>query len=208
MRHVGGFRRGDQDLAVWADADALRLDADRHLCQHLARIEIDHRDQIVVLIGDVDRVARGVDVELLRVRAGGKVANDLVGGDIEDLHRVVVARADEKRLAVLGQHDAARALADADRLLHLQRVAVDDGDRVALLIRDIDGVGESIAGDAAQAAHHGERHGDASRPGHVSLPWLASHRQALFEFALRLRRIDAERVDLCLLMQKAFLRRH
>ena len=31
-------------LAVRADADALRLDADRHLGQHLARLEIDHRD--------------------------------------------------------------------------------------------------------------------------------------------------------------------
>ena len=37
-----------------------------------------------------------MDVELLRVRAGGQVANDLVGGDIEDLHRIVVARADEE----------------------------------------------------------------------------------------------------------------
>ena len=54
----------------------------------------------------------------------------------------------EKRLAVLGQHDAARALTDADRLLDLERVAVDDGDRVAFLVRDVDGIGERVAGNA------------------------------------------------------------
>ena len=114
MRHVRGLRRGDQDLAVGTYAHALGLDPDRHLGHHLPVLEVDRRHQRVVLVGDVDRAARGMDVDLLGIRARRQIADDLAAGEIEDLHGVVVARADQHLLAVLGQYDAARALTDGN----------------------------------------------------------------------------------------------
>ena len=38
------------------DADAFRLDADLHLGQHLLVGDVDHGEQVVVLVGDIERV--------------------------------------------------------------------------------------------------------------------------------------------------------
>jgi hypothetical protein len=66
-----------------------------------ALVEIDRRGEAVVLIGDVNRSARGVDVEQLGIWTGRQGADYLVAGEVEDLHRVVVARADEHDLPSL-----------------------------------------------------------------------------------------------------------
>ena len=151
MRHVGRLGRGNQDFAVGTDADPLRLDSDRHLRHHFPRRKVDCRHQGIVLVGDVDRAAGGMNVELLGIGSGGERADDLVGGDVKDLHRVLIARADQQRFAVARQHDAARALANGDGLLDLQTGAVDHADRVTLFIRDIDRVSNRGSGDAGQA---------------------------------------------------------
>ena len=94
-----------------------------------------------------------MNVELLRIGSRRQVADDLVGGEVQDLDGVIVARADEELFAVTGQHDAAGALPDGNGLLDLERGAVDDGDRVALLVGDVDGVGGRLA-RKGRATHH------------------------------------------------------
>ena len=47
--------------------DAFRLDPDRNLRHHLPVLEIDRGQQAVVLVGDIDRTARGMNVQLLGI---------------------------------------------------------------------------------------------------------------------------------------------
>src|SRR5262245_25545507 len=114
-----------------------------------------------------------MNVEQLGIRTGRQCAHDLIAGEVEDLHRVIVARADEQRLAVLGQHDATRTLADRHGLLDLERRAVDHADRVALLVRDIDRVGERITREAAQA-RDGNSDGETLGPWHSWPPYAGA----------------------------------
>ena len=136
--HVGGLGGVDHPLAVVADPHALRLDADRDLGQHLAAGDVDHRDHVVVLVGDVDQRAVRREVHQLGVGPRRQRADDLVRGGVHDLDRVVVGGADVELLAVGAQDDAARPVADRDGRRHLELVAVDDRDRVALLVGDED----------------------------------------------------------------------
>ena len=55
--HVGRFGGVDQHLAVGADAHALGLDADGDVGDDLAVVDVDDGDEVVVLVGDVERVA-------------------------------------------------------------------------------------------------------------------------------------------------------
>jgi hypothetical protein len=61
----------------------------------------------------------------------------LVGAGINHLDGVVVADRDEDVFLVFGVRNAARPLADLDRLYYLPFVRIDDRDGVALLVRDI-----------------------------------------------------------------------
>src|ERR1043166_4855408 len=70
MRHVRRFRRVDQDLAVRAHAHAFRLDADLHVAEAPAPLDVDDRHRIVVLVGDVECLAGRVLDEQLRVGTG------------------------------------------------------------------------------------------------------------------------------------------
>ena len=133
---VGGLRGVDHDLAVRADAHAFRLDH-RDLGVHRTADHIDHRDQVVVLVGGVD-LAVGRDHDHLGIRSRRQLADDLQGLGVQDLDRVV-SLAQTYRNCRQGQgHDAARAFADLDLLGKLELVTVDDADRITLLVRDVD----------------------------------------------------------------------
>ena len=82
---------------------------------HVLALDVDDGDQIVVLVGDVERLAVGREHEQLGVGAGGQRADDLVRRRVDHLDRVVVAGAEIEQLAVVRDGDAARPLADLDR---------------------------------------------------------------------------------------------
>ena len=90
--------------------------------------------------------------EQLRIRPRRQGLHEFQGLGVVDLHVVVVAGADHQPFGVLRQDDAARALADLDGLDHLELVAVDDADRVVLLVRDVDRVGARPPAASSQAA--------------------------------------------------------
>ena len=106
-----------------------------------ARFHIDDRDGVIVLVGDVEKLAAWTEGEELRIGTGWQIAGDFLGLRVDDLDRVVVASRNDYRFAILGYGDAARALANLDGLDHLQLVRVDDADCVALLVRNISFVG-------------------------------------------------------------------
>ena len=65
---------------------------------------------------------------------------DLAGGGVEHLDRVVVAGADIEQRAVGVQRDAARALSNLDGLRDLQRLGVDHAQRIVFLVGDEHGL--------------------------------------------------------------------
>ena len=73
------------------DGHAFRLDADRHLGQYLAGLDVHDGDERIVLVGDVDDLALGIDGHKLRIRAGLELALDLQGLRIDHVHDVAVA---------------------------------------------------------------------------------------------------------------------
>ena len=79
MRHIGGFGGVDQHLAVGADAHAFRLYPDRDLGEHRTLLDVDHGHQVVVLVGDEERVPAGMKDEKLRVGSARQSTDDLKG---------------------------------------------------------------------------------------------------------------------------------
>ena len=65
------------DLRIRADRHALGLDADRDLAGRHALVDIDDGHHRVVLVGDVEQLAGGIERELLGIRAGGQFAGVL-----------------------------------------------------------------------------------------------------------------------------------
>src|SRR4029078_182568 len=108
-----------------------------------------------------------MNVELLWIGARGQVSHDLPRRYVEDLHRVVVARTDEEIFAVFGEYDPTRALTDGNSLLDLERCAVEHRDRVALLIRDVDGVGRRRSRGEHRASQHDCRREALHEPSHI-----------------------------------------
>ena len=100
MRHVGGFGRVDQDLAVRADRHALGFDADLNVAEARALLEIDDRHRVVVLVGDIENLAGGILGEQFGIGAGGQGVHHLSGCGVDHLDRVVVADRDQHELAV------------------------------------------------------------------------------------------------------------
>ena len=102
-----------------------------------ALFEIDDRDRVVVLVGDVEDLAGGVLHEQFGIGTGGQGVHHLLGRGIDHLNGVVVADRDQHELAVPGELDAARPLADLDGFGDGPRVGIDHRDRVALFVRHI-----------------------------------------------------------------------
>src|SRR5689334_11062770 len=108
VRHVGGLGGIDQNLAVRTDGHAFGLDTDLYVTDARALFEVDDRDRIVVLIGNVKDLAGGILYEQFRVGAGGQAVDHLLARGINHLNGVVVADRDHHELAVPGELDAAR----------------------------------------------------------------------------------------------------
>ena len=115
MRHAGRFGRRNDEVAAGIDRHALRLDADRNFLDGLAGREIHDRDETVVFVGDIENFAVGRNVEEFRIGAGIELARHLerIGVDHGDL--AIVAEADDDRLVIRRDDDAARTLAHIDR---------------------------------------------------------------------------------------------
>jgi hypothetical protein len=137
VRHVGGFRGIDQDLAVRTDGHAFRLDADLDVTDADTLFEIDDRHCVVVLIGDIEGFAGGVLGEQFRIGTGGQGVHHLLGRSVDDLDGIVVADRNHHELTIPGEFNAARPLADLDGLGDGPDVGIDHRHGVALLIRYI-----------------------------------------------------------------------
>src|SRR5215813_11192171 len=57
MRHIGCLRCSDEDLTFRTETHAFWLDADLYLPERDAPVQIDYRDRVVVLVGDVKDLA-------------------------------------------------------------------------------------------------------------------------------------------------------
>ena len=84
----------------------------------------------------------------------GSVSTTLLVLGVDHLDGVVVADRDQHVFLILGQRDAARALADLDGLDDLARRRIDDGDRVAFLVRHIGSVGGRPRPQASERNAH------------------------------------------------------
>ena len=183
----------DQQLAVRADRHAFRLDADRHCGEHLVLHHVEHRHLGVVFIGDIERIARGVERELFRVRPRLQRPHQLHRLGVENLDAVFVAGADIERLAVGADGDPARAPARRHRLDHFLRVAVDHADRIALLIGHV-----NADGPAPARAQAGRSSGSGGRQENRAYtpPSFARHcerSEAIHDSRMRLRWIASLR---------------
>ena len=156
MRHVGGFGRVDEDFAVRADRHAFGLDADLDFAEARAPFDIDDGHGVVVLVGDVENLAGRVLHEQLGIGAGGQRVDHLPGCGIDHLDGVVVADRDQHELAVPGEFDAARPLADLDGGDDRPFVGIDHRNRVALLVRHIGDEGRGGPAPASQT-HRSEQ---------------------------------------------------
>ncbi len=141
MRHVGGFGGVDEHLAVGADAHAFRLDAYGHLGQNRVLLHVEHRDHVVVLVGDIERIAHRVEDEELRIGSAAQAAKHLARRRVDDLDGVVVAGAEIEKLAVLRDRDAAWPAADLPGRDDFELFGIDHRYGVVLLVRDVDLVG-------------------------------------------------------------------
>src|SRR5690242_15133406 len=75
---------------------------------------------------------------------------------------VAVAGADVERLSIPRQNYATRALTDGDRLHRGEGSAVDHGDRIVLLVRDVDGIRHRDP-DGAKGGERRRRYGQPIR---------------------------------------------
>ena len=101
MRHIGRFGRGNESLAIGTEAHAFRLDPDLDLAERNAPLHVDDRDRVVVLVGHVEYLARGILREQLGIRTRGQRGCDLVGSYVDHLYRVVVSNSHKNEFLVL-----------------------------------------------------------------------------------------------------------
>ena len=138
MRHVGGLRGIDQHFTIGAKPHAFRLNTNRHVRDDRALFNIDDGDKVVVFVGDIKRLAVWMQDQKFRIWTRGQCFDELKRSAVIDLHDVVVARAHDEPFTVLRRHDTARTLANFDCFDDFQLLAVDDRNRVVLLVGDID----------------------------------------------------------------------
>ena len=141
----------------------------------------------------------------------GQSGDDLVRSYVDDLYRIVVSDGHQNEFSILGQFDAARSLADLDRLHDGEFVGIDHTDGVALLVRDIGGEGARLGADQDEDAHGEQpiaRPGEVETPSPQKTPGAGRRRHQLFEPALTFGTVDPERIQFRNLVQKSFLRRH
>src|SRR5271163_1222009 len=136
MRHARRLRRAYQHARVGADRHSLGLDSYGNLAQRQPFVDVDDRHHRVVFIGDVQPLPGGIERELLGVRTRWQLPDVLIGLRVEDLDGVVVAERHEYRFSVPGNRYSARALSGRNRRDGFHLVGVDDGDGIALFVRN------------------------------------------------------------------------
>ena len=146
VHHVGGLGGIDQHPPVGAHTHALGFDADGDLREDPVAVDVDDGHQVIVFIGDVERVPGWMKDKQLRVGSGREVSHDPLALPVNDLDRVVVAGADQKITPILGQRDPPWSLSDLEIIDNRKAFAVDDADGVVLLVRDIDLEAGGMAG--------------------------------------------------------------
>ncbi|MCY1241953.1 hypothetical protein D9M72_548870 [compost metagenome] len=98
--------------------------------------------------------------ELFRVFAGRQLLDDLACGHVHHLDPVRVTGADVQQLVVMGQQQAAGALADGQGVGDLQGLHVDQAQVVVLFVGDPGSAGNGIAsGEQQGAREQGAAHG-------------------------------------------------
>ncbi len=141
MRHIGGFAGADDPLPVRADGDALGFDADRNLFDSFALGDVDDGDEVVVLVGGIEKFAVWIHRKGFGVFVRGQLADGFQAGGIDDQDCVVIAGGDVKLLLILAQYDAAWTFADFDSFGEFAGVPVHHGQGVVLFQGDVEGVG-------------------------------------------------------------------
>ena len=155
VQHIGGFAGVHRPFSVRADAHAFRLNADIDLREYLFVVDVDHRHQRVVLVGDVQPLVVRVQRELFGVSAGRQLFDDLPGRQVHDLHRVRVAGADVEQLVVARQRQSAWTLAYFKGFDRFQRIQIDHADGVVFFVRHIGGGREGGCAGASEGAGNG-----------------------------------------------------
>src|SRR4029450_6583993 len=174
-----------------------------------APLQVDYRDRVVVFVGHIQHLAGVILRKQLGIWTRGQIGDDLVRSYVDDLYRVVVSDGHQNEFSAPGQFDAARSLADFDRLHDSEFIGIDHADCIALLVRDIGGKGASLRADEDEDAHAEQAiacSGEVATPSKTPDAGLPHHQ--LFEPALTFGTVDPERIQFGNLVQKSFLRRY
>ncbi len=103
MRHVGGLGCVDQDLSIRTKRHALWLDADLNVTHARAFGDVDDRNGVVILVGDVEDLARGILREQFGVWPGRQTVDHLLRRGVDHLDLVVISHGHQHELAILGR---------------------------------------------------------------------------------------------------------
>src|SRR6185312_1009815 len=168
MGHAGLFGSDHDGAPVPADGETFRLDPDLDLRDPLARGVVDHRDQGIVLVRDIDPVAGDRHRQRFGIRTGVDPAYDLACPDVDDIDVARVAVADQDGLVVQGVYDSPGPLVGRNRRDDFVAVTVEHGHRIIDFVRDEELAGVTHAGRAqeegddeqrrAAAGHGAKRH--------------------------------------------------
>src|SRR5439155_3312855 len=113
--------------------------------------------RVVVFVGDVKYLAGSIECEQFGIRARGQGIDDFLLRNVDHLDAVVVPDADEHKLSIPLELDAARPLADLDGLGDGPTVRIDHGYGVTLLVGHIGDEGGRGGRRREQESHSGKQ---------------------------------------------------
>src|SRR6185437_151388 len=136
MRHAGLLGDDHHGAPVPPDGETFGLYPDRNLRDPLARREVDHRDQGVVLIRYVDPVAGHGHRQRFGVRTGVYLPNHLQRLRIDDVDIARVPIAHQHGPVIRGLDDSPGSLVGWNRRDHFVAVTVEYRHRIVDFVRD------------------------------------------------------------------------
>ena len=107
MGHARGFRCLDDGAAIGADRGAFRLTANADLTNGAAGRYVDHREQRIILIGDIGDLLIGRDRDGFRIGARFKRAHHLPAWDVDDRDDIGGIAADSLEIPPSDRSDCA-----------------------------------------------------------------------------------------------------